>query len=77
MGHDLNECPHGTHVAKWPQGIQANRFSSSRQSTQGLDSSGLFGESSASIPVAVGCNVPWSPNSGDDDCVVAVGMECW
>jgi hypothetical protein len=37
MGHDRNEWPQGTHVAKWPHGIHANLFSSVKQRTQGLD----------------------------------------
>jgi hypothetical protein len=36
MGQDLSECPHGTHVAKWPQGMQARRFSSDKHRTHGL-----------------------------------------
>ena len=36
MGHDRNEWPHGTHVAKWPHGMHASRFSSLMQSAQGF-----------------------------------------
>ena len=36
IGHDRKECPHGTHVAKWPQGMQASRLSSDKHSTHGL-----------------------------------------
>lgn len=37
MGHDRRECPQGTQVARWPQGIQARRFSSVRHKTQGFN----------------------------------------
>ena len=45
IGQDRRECPHGTHVAKWPHGMHANRFCSSRQRTHKLDDA----ESSAAL----------------------------
>jgi hypothetical protein len=55
IGHDRNDCPHGTHVAKCPQGIHANRFSSITQSTHGLDGIELFACAIPTLMVVAAC----------------------
>ena len=52
IGHDRNEWPQGTQVAKWPQGIHANLFSSVKHNTHGFDGASVDW-SWSEFPVAV------------------------
>ena len=79
IGHDRNECPQGTHVARCPHGIHASLFSSSRQRTHKFDDpessagalTGIFGFSAllsflSSVLADAGSGYPSTTTESDD-----------